>query len=742
MNHQGYESRSSARTWLASVLGLLLIVAVLLPANQVIATDPGLTPSPPGSELLPGEGPGPIPTPRPSDPEKPLPPRTGCIPPLANLSHLTAQKLPRGFAPRALPARFDWRDQGMVSPVKDQGNCGSCYAFATVASMESRLLLDGAGALDLSENNAKECNWRELAGYEEPPGQPRGSCDGGDAYIVADLFTKTGTVLESCDPYVAADVDCTTACPYQHTVLGWSLISGEVVPSTEVLKQYIHKHGPVKASMYVDENKGFDSSYDGSYTFNYAAPAAETNHGVLIVGWSDSLPPVPGSTEPAAGWIVKNSWGTGWGDDGYYYVAYGTGNTGMYTSLVYDWQPYDPAGDLWHYDDDGGTLGNWGGYLTMWGLAPFTAPRSTCVTRVEFWTTDATIDVDVFLYDRFDGTAPRGLLAQKLNSSFGDAGYHSVVLDRPVPVAKGEDVVAVVKFTNNSFRFPLAWDWHGPSSRRTRKSASGDPGTWTEPVLDGEYGDNTIRLRTSTNCPRAAPTYLPLVTVKWPPPSTTLLEAVADSMVLQGYPDDYLGTQDHMWVGYDHCYDGGVARSLLEFYTHTIPDGATVLAATLNLRHVRSCDFETRMHTVSAHRIRDDMGVDIITWRNQPRFAEAYGSTVVTSSDWSWYGLDVTGLVQGWVDGSFPNYGIMLRGPEGSGNESAALGFATMQRGDGSRTAYIDVTYRAGGAVRHVQLPARTEPPAATGLPVAEYPPAARDTATPGFVLQREGVDD
>jgi hypothetical protein len=560
--------------------------------------------------------------------------------------------------------------------------------------------------------------------------------------MVANLFTKQGTVLESCDPYVAADVDCKTICPYQHTVLGWSLISGGVVPDTEVLKQYIYRYGPVKASMYYTYELGFNSNYDGSYTFNYAAPPGETNHCVLIVGWSDNLPPVPGGTGPAAGWIVKNSWGTGWGDDGYYYIAYGAGNTGMHASFVYDWQPYDPAGELWYYDEDGGMLMDWGNNLTTWGLAPYTAPRSTCITRVEFWTTDTTTDIDVYLYDHFDGYAPSGLLAQKLNSAFGEAGYQSVALDQPLRLEKGDEIFAVVKFTNQNYRYPLALDWNGPSSRRTLKNVSGDPGKWAEPTVDGKYGDNTIRLRTTTNCPRPEPIYLPLVTGKWPRLTTTPLEAVADSMVLQGYPGDYLGTQDYMWVGYDHCLGGGVARSLLEFSTHPIPAGARVLNATLRLYQVLSCDYADRNHTITAYRIRDDMGVDIITWRNQPRSAGAYGSATVSSHYRGWLGLDVTGLVRGWVDGSLPNYGIMLRGPEGSGNESAAMGFATMQRGDGSKMPYIEVTYRDGGAVRGARLPVRAEPTVAPGLPAPAYPPPTTGSAMPGFVLLPEGAGE
>jgi hypothetical protein len=224
---------------------------------------------------------------------------------------------------------------------------------------------------------------------------------------------------------------------------------------------------------------------------------------VLIVGWSNDLPPVPGDSAPADGWIVKNSWASGWGDGGYFYMAYGAANIGYNSTFFGDWQSYDSAGDLWYYDEDGwnSSMGQSGGSNpTAWALAKYIPDSNTEVTRVEFWTTDATADVDVYLYDSFDGTSTSNLLASKLNSSFAEAGYPSVALDSPVPVTAGNDLIAVVRFTNDSYRYPVAISKNGSiESDRTYISLSGGSGTW----LDlSDYGaDATIRLRTSTPAP-------------------------------------------------------------------------------------------------------------------------------------------------------------------------------------------------------------------------------------------------
>jgi C1A family cysteine protease len=843
MGTEGHGSKTRARAWLGRLLSLVLIAAVLWPASLASGGHPRPAPAlsdagqaatpvdpdpvpppvdagpaapPVGPTPIPGEGPAPLQPPPPPGPEESPLPGTGFIPPPMDLSHLTGQRLPRGFRPQALPARFDWRDQGKVTPVKNQGECGSCYAFATVADFESRLLIDGAGAFDLSENHAKECNWRELNDFPGPPGTARGSCDWGNALMVANLFSKMGTVLESCDPYVASDVPCKTTCPYQQTLLGWRRISGNVVPNPQVLKQYIYQHGPVITSMYADGSKGYDSSYDGSFTFNYAAPGTETNHLVLIVGWSDNLPPVPGSSTPAAGWMVKNHWGPGWGADGYFYMTYGAANIGMYASFVHDWQDYDPNGALWYHDEDAWS-GAWGaGGTTMWGLARFTAPRDTSVTRVEFWTTDVTTDVDVYLYDSFDGTAPSGLLAQVLNNSFGEAGYHSVPLPQPVGVSSGDDVVAVVKLTNVSYTYPIAMDQHGPPSRRTFTSGDGSPGSWAEAQWEGKYWDAGIRVRTSDLAPGptvtsitpnsgentgsvhitnlagskfrsgatvklirsgqpdiqatnvnvvsasqitcdfdltgaaagtwnvvvtnpdsrsgtlpngfwvttpvgAARVYLPLGVRYWPSATSTRLGAIADTTILQGFPNMYYGAELSMWAGYDPCWDGRISRSLAAFDTSSLPRGATIVNATLHLELILTCDYAPSDHVVTAYRIRDNWDPNGVTWSAQPRHAESYGQAVVSTRQHRGYSMDVTGLVQGWVNGTFSNYGLMLRGPESSAPGTAVMGFATRQYEDGQQAAYIDVTYRLTSAPSGAAPAGTSFPPETSGLEPAAY---------------------
>jgi C1A family cysteine protease len=424
-----------------------------------------------------------------------------------DLSHLKGQEMPAMARVAQPPAAWDWRTLGKVTSVKNQGNCGSCYAFASIGNFESKMLMDGAYTLpnpDFSENNAKECNWYEA------------SCGGGNYDMLASLFSQKGVVLDSCDPYEASDVDCNPDCPYQKTLLDWRIISGDAVPDTDVLKTYIQTYGPVYTSLYASFPEF--SPYNGTYTLYYTGTETP-NHAVLIVGWDDGLVHAGGT----GGWIAKNSWGDEWGgpcnygtEGGYFTIAYGSASIGMYSSFLYAWQDYDEGGGLMYYDEGGWSQswGCWPASTTALGLAQFIPSSDTNVTRVEFWTTDVTTDVDVYIYDNFDGTNPSNLLASVENNSFSEAseaGYHSVELASPLPVTTGDDVIAVVKFTNSHYLYPLPLDKNGPHvTGRTYGSCDGSPGSWID---CGQYyhSDVAIRLRTSGGPELTEKVYLPLI---------------------------------------------------------------------------------------------------------------------------------------------------------------------------------------------------------------------------------------
>ena len=457
-----------------------MIICLLLTAMPVTADEPG----PPQMAPLPEYE------------EREFPPGTGFIPQRVDQSHITGQEMPEKFKDLGPPpAQFDWRTTGKITSVKDQDTCGACYTFAALANFESRVLIDGGSTFDFSENHAKECNY-----YDR-------NCRGGNYWHLANLFSKTGTVLESCDPYVAWNTTCNTTCPYQKTLLDWRRVCGQVVPSTTVLKNYIQTYGPLYTSMYAGDLNDVSwwstfSAYDGTYTLSYSG-AYDPNHAVCIIGWDDSAVTKDGK---AGAWIVKNSWGTSWGgtcgygsEGGYFKIAYGDARIGEWSSFLYDWQNYDTNGGILYYDE-GGWRQDWGwgtGYPTAWGMCKF-APASACyATRVEFWTTDITTDVDVYLYDTFSGGTLSTLLASHTDTSFAEVGYHSVPFSTPPSISAGNDVYAVVAFTNSTYCYPVAaCDTGSIETNKTYLSLYGS--TWFE-MGTGNSTDIAIRLRYTTS---------------------------------------------------------------------------------------------------------------------------------------------------------------------------------------------------------------------------------------------------
>lgn len=418
-----------------------------------------------------------------------LPPGCGFLPPSFATGHLTPG--PAIATDKDLPARFDWRTAGCVSPVKNQGSCGACYAFGAAAQFEALLLKNGHGPYDLSENNVKECNY--LAS----------SCGGGNQWLAMNLWTRVGTVLESCDPYQPVDVPCASGCAAEFSVIDWWALSGATVPPTDALKQYLQQRGPLHTTVYAGDasNPAWQSAfygYDGEGALYYDG-TDEPNHSVLLVGWDDTIAHAGGH----GAWIVKNSWGDAWGgscdygdEGGYFYIAYRSASIGCYASLVRAYAAADDQVAVRGYDEAGYSGAFGFGGAVAWGLCRFPCTATAYLHRVEFWTSDATVDVDIYVYGSFaDGTLSE-LLASKLDLAYPAAGYHSAALDAPLRIAAGQTLYVAVRFRNTTYTYPLVVDGSGPPESATTW-ASHDGSGWTD--LGGFAVDAAIRIRTSTS---------------------------------------------------------------------------------------------------------------------------------------------------------------------------------------------------------------------------------------------------
>jgi len=145
-----------------------------------------------------------------------------------------------GSALADLPSRWDWREHNGTTPVKNQGQCGSCWAFAAVGTVESAIIIDGGGTANISEQHLVSCN---TEGWN--------CVDGGwisFPYYMdrIDQCNLIGTVQEACFPYTARDDPCNRcACDRIYEFIDWGYITGSwyTIPTNEQMKDAIYNNG-------------------------------------------------------------------------------------------------------------------------------------------------------------------------------------------------------------------------------------------------------------------------------------------------------------------------------------------------------------------------------------------------------------------------------------------------------------------------------------------------------------------
>ncbi len=205
-----------------------------------------------------------------------------------------------------LPAQFDWRELNGVTPIRNQGNCGSCWAFATAGIMESAIMIEDQLNIDLSEQYLVSCNTKGWG------------CNGG--WWAHDYHQNPGAVLESCFPYQAIDAICKSDCPYPYKIINWGYVDPDNdIPSVEALKTALYQYGPLAVAVAVDSY--FQAYTGGIFDRSYNS---SVNHGVVLVGWNDA----------EQYWIIKNSWGISWGESGYMRIGYNVSKIGYGASYV------------------------------------------------------------------------------------------------------------------------------------------------------------------------------------------------------------------------------------------------------------------------------------------------------------------------------------------------------------------------------------------------------------------------
>ena len=256
-----------------------------------------------------------------------------------SMSKLSAEELQRRFPPprsrlfkaarlsRAsrqtatatdLPAKFDWRNvngHSYVTGIKNQGQCGACYAFASTAALESRILIASQTPdteLNLSEQAMVSCDEKNYG------------CGGGYLDYAVEFLQTTGIPLESCYPFTSGNNGVTGACggctDWRQNTYRITTVEN-VSTSVEAMKNAIVKHGPLFVGMIIYQD--FLSYKSGIYS--HVTGTVVAGHAVALVGYD----------EAQQCWIAKNSMGTDWGENGFFRIRAGVNEVNI-ESEAYD----------------------------------------------------------------------------------------------------------------------------------------------------------------------------------------------------------------------------------------------------------------------------------------------------------------------------------------------------------------------------------------------------------------------
>ena len=336
-----------------------------------------------------------------------------------------------------LPARYNLAENGFVTDVKNQQDSGNCWAFAALASLETCVLKASNKTFNFSVENMKNLiemysayGWKMETNEGGYNGMPMG-------YLASWL----GPVNATLDPFDDKGTLSPLLDSEMHIQNIYVLPARTSYTDNDAIKEAILKYGGLYASYY--HSAGYLNSKTNAY---YDPYTGNGNHAITVVGWDDDYSKNNFYTAPAGdgAFIVKNSWGSSWGDNGYFYISYYdrvlfavNKDNQAFTYILNDTVRYTKN---YQYDVAGMTDYLITGKKTVWYQNIYNATGNEVIAAVStFFNTTVDYEISIYVND---------VLQLTQNGRHEGSGYYTIPLKEYVPVAVGDIFKIVVKLAN------------------------------------------------------------------------------------------------------------------------------------------------------------------------------------------------------------------------------------------------------------------------------------------------------
>lgn len=343
---------------------------------------------------------------------------------------------------KTLPYSYSFLEKEKNSIVRDQGVRSTCWACAAITALETTMLPEAK--YELSVDHMSMCNSFNISQF-----------DGGEyTMALAYLAAWQGPVLEKDDPYGDRITD-NTLKPVLHVQEAQIIATKNL----EKIKEMVYKYGGVQTSLYTSmTSAGETSKYYNEETAAYCYIGEEKpNHDVVIIGWDDNYPKenFNADIDSNGAFICQSSWGTGFGKNGIFYVSYLDANIGVHNIVYTGVEGVDNYDRIYQTD-----LCGWQGILgyeqsKAYFANVYNSKSSENVKAVGFYATDVDTSYSVYVVSNYKGEESFKEMIPVATGKFENAGYYTVVFDKPVKIT-GDRFAVVVKIDTPNSQRPIA----------------------------------------------------------------------------------------------------------------------------------------------------------------------------------------------------------------------------------------------------------------------------------------------